>query len=1492
MSQDKVIPVKVALRARPLIPRETSEGCQQCLEFIPGEPQVVIGTKSFTYDFAFSPNTSQELVYDRAVANLVKGVFKGYNATVLAYGQTGSGKTYTMGSGYNISLEEDEDLAGVIPRVVRQLYRGIQEREESHTFVVRVSFLEIYNEDLHDLLSSNSSKDLAIREDPEGGILIPGLTETVVSSPEDTILCLEHGSTHRTTGATAMNATSSRSHAIFTIMVEQQSREDSNDFMKSKFHLVDLAGSERCKRTQAEGGRFKEGVNINLGLLALGNVISALGDESQKRSHIPYRDSKLTRLLQDSLGGNSHTVMIACVSPSDSNMEETLNTLRYADRARKIKNKPIVNRDPQAAEILRLKGVVQQLQVQLMQNGGVPGKFEGSIDIKALKERIKELEEENHKLSKELESAVDNSTGLCEKIIKTELARDRLKERLRDLRQQAGLTLNITQELEISGELKDKVDAMKDLSRKIQEFPEEEHELSTIEEETKTESSGSSPVPDEFDAKHALCQAKLSKELQELNRLINLKQDLASQLSENDGRLDNMRVEYEKNVKELESQLENLMKEKEQLQAALDSAKAQTNANKISEQRRQRLKELEKELAAKKKELLEKNKIVKMKESTDKQVTKMNTDIQTMKQQRVKLMKQMKEEADNFRKWKQSKEKEVMQLKAKDRKREYEMTKMARNHEKQQGVLKRKAEEAAAANKRLKEVLEKRKAVAAERSKCPENERNRYQLQVKSLLNQDLEIAVSLREAQHHLQSLMNDRKELTKQLSDLKDKLLNGPPKKKYAWGGAGDTKESSDEDKEEIKKQIRTLEQDLELRNAQIADLQQKIVDAEDGFRSKNLESIVSLGQAKTGMNYLLDQAVIAKCAQSRVACELRHQRNTVEDLTKQTEKMEEELKSVRHIHQEELLAQQRQYEDRAAAANKRLKEVLEKRKAVAAERSKCPENERNRYQLQVKSLLNQDLEIAVSLKEAQHHLQSLMNDRKELTKQLSDLKDKLLNGPPKKKYAWGGAGDTKESSDEDKEEIKKQIRTLEQDLELRNAQIADLQQKIVDAEDGFRSKNLESIVSLGQAKTGMNYLLDQAVIAKCAQSRVACELRHQRNTVEDLTKQTEKMEEELKSVRHIHQEELLAQQRQYEDRILYLLRQLKTKKEDEPLLNSTLDEQTKERLKFQEQEIERLSGLHEELQKKMEECEVLKKELTLAKYQGRKMSLMPTITRADGSPYFTPPNPLLRKKKPKSQRTEAELMLDFDDFSDTDSDDFIKKKPKSQRTEAELMLDFDDFSDTDSDDFIADDKNDKDWTKTPLYKTKNQRRKTYSEISKDSDKSSSGPGGGKFCSCKGNCQTKRCCCRKSLGLCVDSCGCNPDTCVNREGNSENVSQTSSGGLNTTFNVGLDQSGPGSADSTFNANTSVGRATRKALAAMNASQEEKPRRTRKSRESTKRPSASSLYKLESENSEGKAEDEDSDPITDLGQGGLKKKRRLLKQENSSFFPSITDEA
>ena len=232
----------------------------------------------------------------------------------------------------------------MIPRSVRDIFQFILE-EQDKDFRVGVSFMELYNEQLFDLLSNKPRKEdtiVDIREDKQG-IKIPGLTEMDIDSVATTMKALEKASEGRVTAATAMNARSSRSHAIFTLSIESRSKEDGKT--KSKFHMVDLAGSERQKKTKAKGDRLKEGININMGLLSLGNVISALGEENRgANSHIPYRDSKLTRLLQDSLGGNSHTLVIACVSPADSNLEETSSTLRYADRARKIKNKPIINK--------------------------------------------------------------------------------------------------------------------------------------------------------------------------------------------------------------------------------------------------------------------------------------------------------------------------------------------------------------------------------------------------------------------------------------------------------------------------------------------------------------------------------------------------------------------------------------------------------------------------------------------------------------------------------------------------------------------------------------------------------------------------------------------------------------------------------------------------------------------------------------------------------------------------------------------------------------------------------------------------------------------------------------------------------------------------------------------------------------------------------------------------------------------------------------------
>ncbi|XP_048879697.1 kinesin-like protein KIF21B isoform X1 [Brienomyrus brachyistius] len=397
--------VKVSLRIRPQMAKEKIEGCHVCTSVTPGEPQVLLGKdKAFTYDFVFDIEAQQQEIYSSCVHKLIEGCFEGYNATVFAYGQTGSGKTYTMGTGFDVSVAEDEQ--GIIPRAVHQLFQGI-ERQQAEAresgihppkFKVSAQFLELYNEEILDLFDTTRDPDargrksnIRIHEDANGGIYTTGVTSQLVTSEEELLQCLKLGALSRTTASTQMNAQSSRSHAIFTIHLCQMRLCQSNQLMNgdmseeledvsqrsitqpeyetltAKFHFVDLAGSERLKRTGATGERAREGISINCGLLALGNVISALGDQSKKSSHVPYRDSKLTRLLQDSLGGNSRTLMIACISPSDRDFMETLNTLKYANRARNIKNKVVVNQDKTSQQISALRAEIARLQMELME---------------------------------------------------------------------------------------------------------------------------------------------------------------------------------------------------------------------------------------------------------------------------------------------------------------------------------------------------------------------------------------------------------------------------------------------------------------------------------------------------------------------------------------------------------------------------------------------------------------------------------------------------------------------------------------------------------------------------------------------------------------------------------------------------------------------------------------------------------------------------------------------------------------------------------------------------------------------------------------------------------------------------------------------------------------------------------------------------------------------------------------------------------------------
>ncbi|XP_063505703.1 kinesin-like protein KIF27 isoform X4 [Pongo pygmaeus] len=404
------IPVKVAVRIRPLLCKEVLHNHQVCVRVIPNSQQVIIGRdRVFTFDFVFGKNSTQDEVYNTCIKPLVLSLIEGYNATVFAYGQTGSGKTYTIGGGHIASVVEGQK--GIIPRAIQEIFQSISEHP-SIDFNVKVSYIEVYKEDLRDLLELETSmKDLHIREDEKGNTVIVGAKECHVESADEVMSLLEMGNAARHTGTTQMNEHSSRSHAVFTISICQvhknmEAAEDGSWYsprhIVSKFHFVDLAGSERVTKTGNTGERFKESIQINSGLLALGNVISALGDPRRKSSYIPYRDAKITRLLKDSLGGSAKTVMITCVSPSSSNFDESLNSLKYANRARNIRNKPTVNFSPESDRIDEMEFEIKLLREALQsQQAGVSQTTqihrEGSPDtnrIHSLEEQVAQLQGE------------------------------------------------------------------------------------------------------------------------------------------------------------------------------------------------------------------------------------------------------------------------------------------------------------------------------------------------------------------------------------------------------------------------------------------------------------------------------------------------------------------------------------------------------------------------------------------------------------------------------------------------------------------------------------------------------------------------------------------------------------------------------------------------------------------------------------------------------------------------------------------------------------------------------------------------------------------------------------------------------------------------------------------------------------------------------------------------------------------------------------------
>uniref|UniRef100_A0A8C9MU60 Kinesin-like protein KIF21B n=1 Tax=Serinus canaria TaxID=9135 RepID=A0A8C9MU60_SERCA len=778
-------------RIRPQLPKEKIEGCHICTSVTPGEPQVLLGKdKAFTYDFVFDLDTWQERIYTTCMGKLIEGCFEGYNATVLAYGQTGAGKTYTMGTGFDMSISEEEQ--GIIPRAISHLFSGIEERRRAAQsqglaapeFKVSAQFLELYNEEILDLFDSTRDPDarhrksnIKIHEDASGSIYTTGVTSRLISSQDELIQCLKQGALSRTTASTQMNVQSSRSHAIFTIHLcqtrvcarpelvneEVSSLLDGSqpaaeyETLTAKFHFVDLAGSERLKRTGATGERAKEGISINCGLLALGNVISALGDQSKKVVHVPYRDSKLTRLLQDSLGGNSQTIMIACVSPSDRDFMETLNTLKYANRARNIKNKVVVNQDKTSQQISALRAEIARLQMELMEYKagkrviGEDG-TEGYSDLfrenamlqkenSALRMRVKAMQEAidainsrvtylmsqeanmmlakagdgNEAIGTLIQNYIREIEELRTKLLESESMNESLRRSLSRVSARplfpvgsspgAGLAGLCSPAAPLDTEAADVLRrAKQDLERLKKKEPisfseEEEQDESGCEEEDGREdededsASEESLVDSDSDAEEKA--VNFQADLADLTCEIEIKQKLIDELENSQRRLQTLKHQYEEKLILLQNKIRDTQLERDRVLQNLSTMECYTEekANKIKADYEKRLKEMNRDLQKLQAAQKEHARLLKNQSRYERELRKLQAEVAEMKKAKVALMKQMREEQQRRRLAETKRNREIAQLKKEQRRQEFQIRALESQKRQQEIVLRRKTQE-------------------------------------------------------------------------------------------------------------------------------------------------------------------------------------------------------------------------------------------------------------------------------------------------------------------------------------------------------------------------------------------------------------------------------------------------------------------------------------------------------------------------------------------------------------------------------------------------------------------------------------------------------------------------------------------------------------------------------------------------------------------------------------------------------------------------------
>jgi len=591
--------IQVCCRFRPQNQQERASNGKISLE-VPDTTSVIVSATDHTFQFdrVFRWDASQKEVYDYAAKPIINAVLRGFNGTVFAYGQTASGKTYTM-EGPDI---EDKVYQGVIPRMVWSIFDGIYNADEHIEFLVKVSIVEIYNERIRDLLDSKKD-NLKVHEDKTRGVFIGEVTESYVGCEQEIFDAMRAGHYNRSIATTNMNEHSSRSHLIFMLTIEQKNLHD-RSIKVGRLHLVDLAGSEKVAKTGSAGDRLEEAKNINRSLSALGNVINALTDK--KYSHVPYRDSKLTRVLQESLGGNAKTSLIITCSPSNYNEQETLSTLRFGQRAKKIKNVVKVNVERSAEELKLLlekrDATLAELRSRLMRleqllrshdiaiPDGMAGEVErggstpsGEPSSAAVAELVDQLQDKRAELKEG-----------AERISELNRERDEMQRQLRASEEEKvrlqSRVMDVTNEREkIEYERNEKADEAEKLAHDKNGLMQEIEELHKSHQslvQSNAEASTTSP-PDTRESEQERLKdvdrplkrkvSQLDKNLEQLtvmyHKLVAQNSGLKVEVSENDKKIqrkDQRIGQLERNLREAKQKYEKLLTQCANLTAAMD----------------------------------------------------------------------------------------------------------------------------------------------------------------------------------------------------------------------------------------------------------------------------------------------------------------------------------------------------------------------------------------------------------------------------------------------------------------------------------------------------------------------------------------------------------------------------------------------------------------------------------------------------------------------------------------------------------------------------------------------------------------------------------------------------------------------------------------------------------------------------------------------------------------------------------------------------------